>query len=198
MKKAALIAVVTLSGALLAPTAMAQMNMSAFYVGAGVGQSKAKDFCGGGGADSCDDKDTAWKIFGGYQFTPNFAAEIGYTNLGKFKATLGPLNDEAKVTAWEISAIGAWPIMQRFSVFGRLGVYRATAKETTNFAGDFEHDNNDWTFGLGLQYDFTRNLGVRAEWQRYRKVGGGDVALGANVGDKSDLDVLGVSALWRF
>jgi OmpA-OmpF porin, OOP family len=198
MKKSAFVAVVTLSSALVAPTAMAQMNMSAFYVGAGVGQSKARDFCGGGGTGSCDDKDTAWKIFGGYQFTPNFAAEIGYANLGKFKATLGPLTDEVKVTAWELSALGAWPIMQRFSVFGRLGLYRATAKEDTNFAGNFEHDNNNWTFGLGLQYDFTRNLGVRAEWQRYRKVGGGDVALGADVGDKSDLDVLGVSALWRF
>ena len=77
-------------------------------------------------------------------------------------------------------------------------MYRATVKEATNFAGDFEHDNNDWTFGLGAQYDIIRNLGLRVEWQRYRKMGGGDVAFGPAVGEKSDLDVLGVSALWRF
>jgi hypothetical protein len=29
-------------------------------------------------------------------------------------------------------------------------------------------------------------------------MGGGDVAFGAGVGEKTDLDVLGVSALWRF
>jgi OOP family OmpA-OmpF porin len=192
------VAGVGLSAALVALPAAAQMNMSAFYAGVGVGQSKAKDWCGGGGADTCDDKDTAWKVFGGYQLTPNFAAEIGYSKLGKFHASLAGLTDDAKVTAWELSALGAWPILPRFSVFGRLGLYRATVKETTNFAGDFEHDNNDWTFGLGLQYDVTRNLGLRGEWQRYRKIGGGDVAFGPDVGQKSDLDVLGVSALWRF
>jgi OmpA-OmpF porin, OOP family len=192
------VAGVGLSAALVALPAAAQMNMSAFYAGVGVGQSKAKDWCGGGGADTCDDKDTAWKVFGGYQFTPNFAAEIGYSKLGKFHASLAGLTDDAKVTAWELSALGAWPILPRFSVFGRLGLYRATVKETTNFAGDFEHDNNDWTFGLGLQYDVTRNLGLRGEWQRYRKIGGGDVAFGPDVGQKSDLDVLGISALWRF
>jgi OOP family OmpA-OmpF porin len=192
------VAAVGLSAALVALPAAAQLNLSPLYAGVGVGQSKAKDFCSGGGFDTCDDKDTAWKVFGGYQFTPNFAAEIGYSNLGKFGATFAGLTDDAKVTAWEFSALGAWPIMPRFSVFGRLGVYRATVKETTNFAGNFEHDNNDWTFGLGLQYDITRNLGVRGEWQRYRKIGGGDVAFGAAVGEKSDLDVLGISALWRF
>lgn len=192
------VAAVGLSAALVALPAAAQMNVSAFYAGVGVGQSKAKDWCGGGGADTCDDKDTAWKVFGGYQFTPNFAAEIGYSKLGKFHASLAGLTDDAKVTAWELSALGAWPILPRFSVFGRLGLYRATVKETTNFAGDFEHDNNDWTFGVGLQYDVTRNLGIRGEWQRYRKIGGGDVAFGPDVGQKSDLDVLGVSALWRF
>ena len=198
MKKALLAVTLGLGAALASLPAAAQLSMSGFYVGAGVGQAKAKDFCGGGPFDSCDDKDTAWKIFGGYQFTRNFAAEFGYARLGKFNASLAGLTDDSKVTAWEASALGAWPILPQLSVFGRLGLYRATVKETTNFAGDFDHDNNDWTFGLGLQYDITRNLGVRGEWQRYRKIGGGDVAFGAGVGEKSDLDVVGVSALWRF
>jgi hypothetical protein len=29
-------------------------------------------------------------------------------------------------------------------------------------------------------------------------MGGGDAALGADVGEKSDVDVFGISALWRF
>jgi OOP family OmpA-OmpF porin len=188
------LAALSLGLALAALPAAAQI-----YVGAGAGQSKAKDFCGGGGGfDTCDDKDTAWKAYGGYAFTPNFAVEIGYSDFGKFKATLAPFTDEAKVTAWEISAIGAFPIVQQLLVFGRLGLYRATVKEDTNFAGSFENDNNDFTYGLGLQYNITRHLSLRGEWQRYNKVGGGDVAFGAGVGEKSNLDVLGVSALWRF
>ena len=170
-----------LSAALVALPAAAQ-----FYVGAGVGQSKAKDFCGGGGGfDSCDDKDKAWKVYGGYAFSPYFAAEIGYSDLGRFKATLAPFTDEAKASAWEISALGAWPIVPRL-------------KDSSNNSADFEHDNSDLTYGLGMQFNITRNLAVRGEWQRYQKMGGGEVALGAGVGEKSDLDVLGLSALWRF
>jgi opacity protein-like surface antigen len=43
------------------------------------------------------------------------------------------------------------------------------------------------TFGLGLRYDFTRNLGVRAEWQRYQEVG-----------DDLDVDVMSVGVIWKF
>jgi OmpA-OmpF porin, OOP family len=195
-----LIAAAGLGAAMLSLPAAAQLNMSGFYVGAGVGQSKARDWCSGAGAlgVSCDDKKTAWKAFGGYQITPNFAVEAGYANLGKFTATLGAETEEAKVTAWEASLLAGAPLMERLGVFGRLGLYRAHVKDSDNIAGTFEHDNNDFTFGLGLSYDFTRNLGVRAEWQRYSKVGGGDVALGAGVGQKSDVDVFGISALWRF
>ena len=192
------IAALSIAAAGFALPAAAQMNMSAFYAGVGIGQSKAKDWCSGAGGISCDDKDTAWKVFGGYQFSRNFAAEFGYVKLGEFNASTGGLTDTAKVHAWELSAIGAWPLMQQLSIFGRLGVYRANAKEETNFAGSVEHTNNDLTYGVGLGYDFTRNLGLRVEWQRYQKVGGGDVALGAGPGDTTNIDVFGLSGIWRF
>lgn len=184
-----------LAAAAFASSAAAQ---GAFYVGGGFGQSKAKDWCANAGGISCDDRDTAWKAFGGYQFNRNFAAELGYTNLGEFKASAGGLTDNAKADAWELSALAAWPFMNQFAVYGRLGAYRANVKEETNFVGNFEHTNSDLTYGLGGQYDFTRNLGLRLEWQRYAKMGGGDVAFGPSPGDKSDVDVFGLSALWRF
>jgi len=168
MKLAALIA-----GAIA--SAVALPASAQFYVGGGFGQAKAKDWCAQAGGISC-----------------------GYTNLGEFKASAGGLSDNAKVNAWELSALAAWPLMNQFAVYGRLGAYRANVKEETNFVGNFEHTNTDLTYGLGGQYDFTRNFGLRVEWQRYAKVGGGDVAFGPNPGDKSDVDVLGLSALWRF
>jgi len=42
-----------------------------------------------------------------------------------------------------------------------------------------------------VRYDFTRNLGVRAEWQKYQDVGGGDIG-------ESDVDVLSIGAIWKF
>ncbi len=192
------IAVFAITASAFALPAAAQADKSAFYLGGGIGQSKAKDWCSGTGGFSCEDKKTAWKAFGGYQFNRYLSAELGYANLGKFTASGFGLTDEAKVTAWDLSAIGAWPLMASgLSIFGRLGAYRAKVKEDSTI-GNGSHDNNDLTLGLGLQYDFTRNLGLRGEWQRYQKVGGGDVALGAGTGGKSNIDVFGISALWRF
>jgi hypothetical protein len=44
---------------------------------------------------------------------------------------------------------------------------------------------------VGLQYDFTRAVGVRGEWQRYNKMGGGAVP-------ETDVDVLNVGVVYRF
>ena len=164
-----------------------------WYLGGNIGQSKVKDGCSGLGGTgiSCDDKDTAFKILGGYNINRNFAAELGYTDFGKAKASGLGLTDEFKATAWELSAVGSYPVANQFSVFGRLGLYFADAKENTNFAGNFKHTNNDLTYGFGVRYDFSRELGVRGEWQRYSKVGGGDL-------DKSDVDVISVGVVWNF
>ena len=190
--------VLALIAFLVALPAAAQ-TLGGFYAGASVGQSEAKSWCSGVDVGvSCDDTSTAWKIFGGYQINRYLAAEAGYARLGKFTASLGPASDEAKVTAWEAAALGIAPLADRLSAYGRLGLYRATVKETTNFAGNFEHDNNDLTFGAGLAYQFTAHFGLRGEWQRYHNVGGGDVALGAGEGQKSNIDVFSIGALWRF
>ena len=177
----------------LALPAMAQVGMNGWYVGASIGQAKARDACNdlAGTGLSCDDTDTAWKIFAGYQFHPSFAAEAGYINLGKASAAGFGLTDEVKSTAWDLSLISSVPVTEPLSLFGRLGVYSADVKEDTNFGFSSSHSNSDLTYGLGLRYNVTENLGVRAEWQRYHDVGGGDIG-------KSNVDVLGGAALWSF
>jgi OOP family OmpA-OmpF porin len=163
-----------------AGSAAAQSNLSSWYVGGTVGQAEFKDACQG--LASCDEKDTAWRILGGYQFNRNFAAEIGYHNLGEASAPGGA----AEGTAWELVGIGTLPLGNQFSAYGKLGVYRGELE-----AFGAEETNNDLTFGVGLQYDFTRALGVRGEWQRYSNMGGGAVA-------ETDVDVLNVGAVYRF
>lgn len=188
MKTKALIAVAALGAAAFSLPATAQMSMSSAYIGGGLGQSKFKctdNF-------NCDDdKDTAFKLFGGYQFNKNIAAEVGYTDLGKAKSTGG---GEAKATAWELSAVGAFPVWQQLSILGRLGLYYGEGK-LSGTGADNKKNTTDLTYGLGVGWDFNKNLGVRGEWQRYSKVKFED-SLGGS-GD-TDVDVLGVSVLWRF
>jgi len=178
----------------LPAAAMAQSAPdTGWYAGGSIGQSEVKDGCSGlTGVPgiSCDEKDTAWKIFGGYQLNRNFAAEFGYTDLGEISASGFGVNVSAETTAWELSGIGSWPLTNQFSVFGRLGFYRAETEGRSNVGVSADSDNTGLTFGVGVQYNFSRNLGLRGEWQRYSDVG--------ENGDESDIDVLGVSLVWKF
>ena len=149
-------AALTLSAGALAQ----QAAVPGFYIGAEVGQ-----------ADFGSEEDTAFKLIGGYQFHRNIAAEIGY----------GMLFDKggAEVTSLEVVAVGIFPVMDRLSVIGKLGF--ANTDVETRFGSD---DSTDLTYGVGLQYDFTRNLGARAQWQRYDS--------------DAEVDLLSIGIVYRF
>ena len=165
-----------------------------WYAGITVGQTDVKDVdCGG---LSCDKKDTAFRILGGYQINRNFAAELGYHDLGKVTFSGSGLSANIKASAWELVGIGSYPFASQFSGYGKLGAYHGEAKLSASIAGlgsgSLKETNTDLTFGLGVQYDVSRELGVRGEWQRYKNVGGD------NTGGKSDVDVLSIGAIYRF
>jgi OOP family OmpA-OmpF porin len=183
------IAILGITASIIAFPAAAQMSMSSGYVGASVGQSKFKNACSGGLSGlSCDDKDTAWRILGGYQFNPNFAAEIGYHNLGEVKGSAPGFSATEKASVWELVGVGLFPIANKFSAYGKLGLHHGESKLESTL-GSAKDSGNGWTGGLGLQFDVMPALGLRAEWQHYARVGGNS---------DNKVDVLGVGAIWRF
>lgn len=177
--------------------AAAQMSPGNAYIGASIGQAKFSDWCGNVGdfaPSSCDDKDTAFRLFGGYQFHRNIGVELGYADLGEanFNGTfLGvPVTGKDQFTAWDLVAVGSWPLGTGFSVFGKLGLFYGKVEASANVAGGVGTNSDtgtDLTFGLGAAYDFTKNLGVRAEWQRYN-----------DFSDAGGLDVLSIGVVYRF
>jgi OmpA-OmpF porin, OOP family len=187
-----------LGGAVMAaPTvSMAQARSdTGWYVGASVGQSKARHFdCSG--FSSCDTKAAAFGVLGGYRINRNFAAELGYHDFGRVTFSAPGVSGNIKANAAELVGLGAYPFANQFSVYGKLGAYRAESKISAPVAGlgsgSLKDRNTDLTFGLGAQYDVTRGAGVRAEWQRYKNVGGDDT------GGKSDIDVISIGLIWRF
>ncbi|MGH8831896.1 MAG: outer membrane beta-barrel protein [Polaromonas sp.] len=201
-KKSLVFAGLVLAAGTLTPHAAFAQDMG-FYIGAGVGQSKGKDACsdlgGVGFSGSCDDTDTGGKLFLGYQFNKNFAVEGGYVDLGKFKAsgTISgvPVSADAKAKTWQLVAVGTLPLANNFSVFGKAGVHRwdldvrASALGSTITASD---NGTDLTLGIGAGYEFTKNLGVRLEWERFRNVGE-DATTG-----KSNVDLISVGLRYRF
>ena len=197
--------------AIASPSAMAEDL--GWYGGINIGQSRAKIddaritsglLSGGFTATSIsdDDRDTGYKFFGGYQFNKYFALEGGYFDLGKFGFTAtttpaGTLDGNIKLKGLNFDAVGILPITEKFSAFGRVGLNTAEAKDSFTGTGAVtvlnpnpkKRDTN-YKFGLGLQYDFTGPLAVRAEAERYR--------INDAVGHKGDIDLVSVGLIYRF
>ena len=190
MKK--LLVAITVS--LISATAIAQD--AGWYVGGGFGQSKAKDFCDGlsGGGVTCEDTDVAVKAMGGYQFTRNFAVEFGVTNAGSMEARGAGGRLTVDVGIAEAAAVGILPLGDKFSAFGKFGLYSSAVRwelRTTTLNDDERTTNTDFTYGIGLGFAITPKLVLRAEWQRYQDVDAG--ALG-----KSDADLMTLGMVYRF
>lgn len=207
--KLLLMGLLVATGFVLSPSLHAQMSTSGLYVGGGLGQSNAKNACdpvSGVTVTSCDDKDTAWRIFGGYQFHKNFGVELGYADLGKVVEASGvvlgvPFTAEAKAKAWDLVAVGIWPFaVEWFSLFGKAGIVRwdvdvsatGTVPGFAPISASASDNGTDFTYGAGAQFNFTKNVGARVEWQRYNDVG--DV----NTTGQSDVDVISASVLFMF
>ena len=182
--------------ALTTPSAFAQaQGGTGWYLGGSLGQSEVEiEGCGGG--VSCDEKDTAWRILGGYQINRNFAVELAFHQFGDASASGPGGRIDFESNAFELVGLGALPIGSQFSVYGKAGLYRGETKVTgsTVLTGplDIKETNTDLTYGIGAQYDINRQLGVRAEWQRYTNMGD-DATIG-----ESDVDVMSVGLVVRF
>lgn len=181
---------------LASAAAFAQDQDQGFYIGGHFGQAQVDGFCDGvsGAGVSCDDKDTGWKIVGGYKVNRNFAVEAAYVGYGEVKASSPAGTVDAEATAFEATAVGILPLANRFSAYGKLGLYFSSTDasvNTTTVVGDESEEKTDLTFGLGVSYDVTPQVAVRGEWQRYQDVGGGDIG-------EADIDVLSVGAVFRF
>lgn len=183
---------------------------SGWYGGINVGQSRAKidderivnSLLGFGAATIADDdRDTGYKLFGGYRFNRNFAVEGGYFDLGKFGFTAtvpaGTLTGNIRLKGVNLDAVGILPLANRFSAFGRAGVNYAEAKDSFATTGAVVVNNlnpskrdTNYKFGLGVQYDLTESLGLRAEAERYR--------VNDAIGNRGDVDLYSVGLVYRF
>jgi OOP family OmpA-OmpF porin len=203
-----------LAFALASTSALAQDDQRGFYVGLSVGQSKVKiddSLVAVTGATassvSKDETDTGYKIYVGHRFHRNFALEGGWTDLGKFRATrnvtapaVGSLSAEVESSGFHLDALGILPL-QQFSLFGKVGAMYATTESSFSTTGAVvllpgenanpEESELEWKLGLGASYAFTRNLAVRAEWERVLKVGSSETGEG-------DMDLFSVGLTFRF
>jgi OOP family OmpA-OmpF porin len=159
------------------------------YIGLNAGQSTSKmnssDFAGPAGGRYSDDKtDSAYKVYGGYTFNPMWAIEGGYAGLGTANRTFTPAapttgsaSIKHKNSALFVKAKATFPVGNAVGLFGTLGVSsnKTTATYLTSIPGDTNtsgtHTQYSPVVGLGAEWAWKPNVGVRFEYEDYGKFG---------------------------
>jgi len=207
-----LLALASLAGLTALPAAA--QDSPFYYLGLGAGQSRvnidegriANRLLGEGLATSVithDQRSTAYKVFGGYQFNRYFALEAGYFKLGNFgfKASTTPagtLDGRFHVQGVNADAVLLMPLTDQLSALGRLGVqyarsrddFSATGAASTSASNSPSRRATNAKVGLGLQYAVNNSFTVRAEGERYR--------INDALGQRGDVNVMSISLLFPF
>ena len=137
----------------------AQAADKGFYAGAGVGQSYVDE-------RDYDDEDTAFSVFGGYQFNRYFGLEAGYADFGKLEPRGN--GDELEANSVYLTAVGTVPFTDNFSAYAKAGFQRWDLDTATpSIVGNDDDSGTDPTYGVGLQYRFTDHLALRGEYSRF-------------------------------
>lgn len=192
---------------------LALANDAKWYGGVSVGESQStiddgriiRGLLGSGltaATINSDNRDTSYKVFGGYQFNRYFALEGGYFDLGKFgfRASgipAGTLDGTIRIQGINLDAVGTLPLWENLSAFGRVGATYAETKDTFSGTGAIhvldtgpQKLDTNYKYGIGLQYAFTKALAMRLEGERYR--------VNDAVGNHGDIDTISVGLVFRF
>jgi OmpA-OmpF porin, OOP family len=136
------------------------------YVGLGFGNSSVSGFdiatVSGGNTSK-----GSVKIFGGYQFTPNWGAELQYSTLGTrdIRSTTGATGSFTS-SQFSIAATGTLPLNSSFSLIGKLGA----SGNRINTSGAIVTGSGNSTgllVGIGAAYNFTPALSARLEYEDF-------------------------------
>lgn len=140
------------------------------HVGASLGRGELDATCPPG--TGCDDKEQAFRIYGGGRFNNAIGGEIAYIKFGDFRRGGG----ETDAEAWDFTLLAGVPFGNNWSIFGKLGAAYGRTQVTGTAPGLQTGSANGWGphIGLGLQAGITQNWSIRGDWDRYRlKMPGG-------------------------
>lgn len=187
--------IATLATGLLAVTPAMAAEDGGFYVGAGAG-SFGIDYneVDNGDVFTFSGDDTAFKLFGGYNFNKYLGAEVEYLDGGTIDETydLGEgftLGVDIDVTGFNLSIVGVAPIGERFSLFAKVGMVFWDVDFIEDFDGDvtvYNDSGEDLSWGLGAGFNFTDQFGARIEYQSF------------DVHDLDTVDLISASVTWSF
>jgi OOP family OmpA-OmpF porin len=145
--------------AALAAAATAPARAEGLYMGGDLGHPQYSNSVNGiGGGDDANNGGIGAKIYGGYTLTPNFALEgslfrLGHSHMG---------DATANTSGIALDGVGNYMFAPQWSLLGRVGV--AEGRFSTSFGDD---SSAALKMGAGLQYDLTKQVALRLQYERY-------------------------------
>jgi OOP family OmpA-OmpF porin len=112
--------------------------------------------------------DTGFKLFGGYQFHENFAAELAFIDAGKPDDTVFGVTIGSDASAVQASLIGTVPVGNRAAIYLRAAILAWEATSTATDGFDYiseDVDGTDFSYGVGARLNFSPRFGLRAEFE---------------------------------
>jgi len=156
---------------------------SGLYLGGSVG-SAGIDVSEG--SFQFDDSDTAYKIFGGYNFgiipLINLAIEGSYVDFGTAVGNVSGNRAETSVTGWDLFGL-VGVNLGPFSLFGKVGAIRWDG-ESSYLSQSGNDSGTDPAYGVGLQLQIS-SFAIRAEYELFTL-------------DKVDIDFVSAGVSYTF
>lgn len=166
------------------------------YIGGNIGQSSSDITCPTG--VSCDDSDTAWKIYGGMEINEYISMEVGYADLGEVKYS-GAKTGTRETNGMLVDVVGTYAINPSFILSARGGMNFLNTEVNGTIAGTPTLNTGDtdvvWSFGVGGQYNLTPSVGLRLDWERFFEAGSSDYNGGTG---EADIDMLSAGVVYKF
>jgi OOP family OmpA-OmpF porin len=148
-----------IAAGLLAATFAAQAQT---YVTGSVGMSRHDVDCAG--ASTCDKSGSAFKLMGGYKFSPVLAGEFGYMDFGKSKAADSQATVRIGVSGFGGGLAVRADMSPTWVLTARLGLASLDTKLDASLVGvgsGSDTDNNRSLYaGLGRGYRLQQNLSL--------------------------------------
>jgi OOP family OmpA-OmpF porin len=155
---------------------------SKWYMGASAGQTKFDTGITPITA-SLDDKDSGFKIFGGYDIDENFSVEAHYVDFGE--ASLSGTNGQtfridgttyqfnsaasikSKASAWGVAVIAGIPVTESVRPFAKVGFNRVSNELTVTgtTATSTKENSTESLYGVGVEYSLTKAIALRIEYE---------------------------------
>ncbi len=163
MKKT-LLAVLT-GAALLSPWVAHAENT---YVKFDAGQAKYS-------AEGASENKTGIALAFGQSLHTNWGYEVGYVNFGKVSgsyidADTGNLQSGSlRSQAVYVAGVGTLPFNDVFSAYGKLGVAAIRTKASFSDGTSGHENKTNLMAGVGLAYNFTKDLATTVEYNYYGK-----------------------------